>query len=693
MHLFTLLSSALLADWALAASLDKRQATPYAVQTPPLDTDWTYKVGTNPWPEHPRPKLKRDQWQSLNGIWTYSNASSLDAVNSPPVNQTLSREVLVPFCLESGLSGIQGVDVYYSWYRTTFTVPSNWTGQRTLLNFDAVDYEATVFVNGKNATFNRGGYFAFSVDVTQYLNPGESNELLVFVHDPTDSDPYVIPIGKQTLNPSHIFYRPCSGIWQSVWLESAPTNYISDLNINGDADGNLNITVGAGSNATSQVEVQVCERSAAGVASNGGESGSGCTSGSGSAGSPFTVKLDSPKLWSPDSPALYDVTLKLGDDQVSSYTGFRTIERADVQGVQRITLNGESIFTFGTLDQGYWPDGLYTPPTYEAMTYDIKTLKKIGYNMLRKHIKVESPLFYAACDEIGILVMQDMPSLRPSQSRTLDDCTVETILPDQAQQDEFQRQLEVLVTQFRSYTSIFAWVIYNEGWGQLTSPYYPEFGLTDIVRQIDPTRLVNSVTGWYDHGAGDFSDNHHYANPQCGTPWYSINSSPFDASRIGFQGEFGGTGHNVSAEHLWKVQEAVDSINSTYEIDLTVEIWNSRGHFLLNELLSQVELYSCAGGVWTQTTDVEGEVNGMLTYDRRVLRPDLRQWNADIQALYDASAKRSNATAPVFSQTTEYASVATPWQPHYYDTRSWTPAGPARTTGGAGVPGGWPPKM
>lgn len=322
------------------------------------------------------------------------------------------------------------------------------------------------------------------------------------------------------------------------------------------------------------------------------------------------------------------------------------------------------------------------------MTYDIRTLKKIGYNMLRKHIKVEPPLYYAAADEIGILIMQDMPALRPSQSRTLANCTTETILPDDAQQAEFQRQLEVLVTQFRSYSSIFAWIIYNEGWGQITS-YYPEFELTDIVRQLDPTRIIDSVTGWYDHGAGDFSDNHHYANPQCGTPWYSINSSPFDPSRIGFQGEFGGTGNNVSADHLWKVQEAINTINQTYEIDQTLDTWNYRGHFLLNELLSQVELYSCAGAVWTQTTDVEGEVNGMLTYDRRILRPVLEQWNADIQALYDASARRTNGSMPIASTTIAFTTATQPWPQSYWSQYHWTPAGPAKTTGGGGVPGGW----
>lgn len=259
-------------------------------------------------------------------------------------------------------------------------------------------------------------------------------------------------------------------------------------------------------------------------------------------------------------------------------------------------------------------------------------------------IKVESDLFYAAADEIGILVIQDMPSLRPIQDRVLDNCTVVTILPDANLQAEFQRQLELLVTQKRNYPSIVAWVIYNEGWGQITEPYYPEFALTDIVRSLDPSRLVDSTSGWYDHGAGDFSDNHHYANPQCGAPFYSIQSSPYDSSRIGFQGEFGGIGQNVSIENLWNVQQAIDTINQTYEIDTSLEAWRYRGHVLLEELRQQIEMYACSGGVWTQTTDVEGEVNGMLTYDRRILRPDVQQWNNDLQALYDTAASRANGT-------------------------------------------------
>ncbi|KAK6405859.1 hypothetical protein LTR81_019418 [Elasticomyces elasticus] len=498
----------------------------------------------------------------------------------------------------------------YSWLATSFNLPSTWKTERVLLNFAAVDYEATVFVNGYNVTFHRGGYFAFAVDVTHYLKSNGTNELLVFVHDPTDSDGYVIPIGKQTLRPSHIFYTPCSGIWQSVWIESAPSNYITQLDISAGMDGQgvppsrtnssnpltdvVNTTVSSSRNAGVPVKIAVIDRnSKETIATHSGTSDVQCT---------FSVPFVN--LWSPHSPTLYDITVTLRDDEVTSYTGFRTISRGKVNGIERPLLNGKFVFQFGTLDQGFWPDGIYLPPNREAMVYDLGVLKELGFNMLRKHIKVEPALFYQACDEMGILLFQDMPSLRPLQQKTLDNCTVVTILPGAAQQDEFARQLELLI--------------------------------------LDHTRLVDSTSGWYDHGAGDFSDNHHYANPQCGSPFYSIPSSPYDPGRIGIQGEFGGIGQNVSIEHLWNIKDAIDTINQTYEIDTSIEAWNYRGHRLLGELLDQVNFYSCSGGIWTQTTDVEGEVNGLLTYDRRVLRPHVRQWQADIQSLYDAASSRSN---------------------------------------------------
>lgn len=304
----------------------------------------------------------------------------------------------------------------------------------------------------------------------------------------------------------------------------------------------VNATVHTSSNDTAEVQITIYKKNSTEVVA----------SYKGSSNTALTFSADSPELWSPDSPTLYDVTVTLGDEEISSYTAFRTVAKANVNGVERVVLNGEATFILGTLDQGFWPDGIYTPPNREAMVYDLETLKKLGFNMLRKHIKVENALFYQACDEMGLMVIQDMPSLRPLATRTLSNCTVEDILPDADQQAEFQRQLELLVKQHRSYPSIITWVIYNEGWGQLIDGY-PEFGLTDLVRELDPTRLIDSTTGWYDHGAGDYSDNHHYANPQCGTPFYSTSSSPFDPSRIGFQGEFGGIGENTTIDHLWYV--------------------------------------------------------------------------------------------------------------------------------------------
>lgn len=245
----------------------------------------------------------------------------------------------------------------------------------------------------------------------------------------------------------------------------------------------------------------------------------------------FNFTVPSPKLWSPNSPALYNITIKMGSDEVKSYTGFRTISSGVVNGIKRPLLNGELIFPFGPLDQGYWPDGIYTPPTLEAMIYDLQLIKKLNMNMVRKHIKIEPDLFYHACDTLGLLVIQDMPSMRVYTNAR----------PSDAEQAEFARQLEVMVNEHKSYPSIAAWVIYNEGWGQITD-YHPEFALTDRVRALDPTRLVDAVTGWHDHGAGDFHDNHHYADPQCGTPFSSLPNTPYDPNRIGFQGEFGGIG-------------------------------------------------------------------------------------------------------------------------------------------------------
>lgn len=343
----------------------------------------------------------------------------------------------------------------------------------------------------------------------------------------------------------------------------------------------------------------------------------------------------------------------MGSDTIQSYTGFRTVSRGAISGIQRPLLNGQFIFPFGTLDQGYWPDGIYTPPSVEAMVYDLKVLKNVGYNMVRKHIKVEPALFYRACDEMGMLVIQDMPSLRPDLP---DGVCGSKRLAGEAAQAEFDRELGLMVEQLKSYPSIFAWTIYNEEWGQATNgPPWPEFNLTDMVRKIDPTRLVNAVSGWTDHRAGDFDDNHHYSTPQCGTPFWSNQGSgydsAYDSSRIGLQGEFGGIGTQLvenNFDHAWYKEL---SSQTAYELTNGTGWWNYRCHDLLVQLREQIDLFACSGGVWTQTTDVEGEVNGMMTYDRKIIRMNATMWKQDIQALYDAAERRTNNATMIIRAT------------------------------------------
>lgn len=385
----------------------------------------------------------------------------------------------------------------------------------------------------------------------------------MYVFDPTDQDGHVIPHGKQALVPSHIWYTPCSGLWQSVWMESVPDTYVTKLDVRAAMDGKVTAMVHSSSNRSVPTTIAILD-----------EAGGTVQAVDGMSDQPVEFTVDAPRLWSPDQPNLYNISVRLGADQVASYTGFRTLRRGDVAGVQRPLLNDAFVFLFGTLDQGFWPDGIYTAPTHEAMVSDLILLKSLGMNMVRKHVrvllsrprpvlppprvvpdtrracvlqvKVEPQLFYEACDRLGLLVIQDMPSMTAGAT------------PDAAQQAEFERQLLVMVDQLKNHPAVATWVrepsrgpssdrptcsprlqvIYNEGWAQLRDHgQYPEVNLTRQIRAVDPTRLVDAVTGWFDHGAGDFSDNHHYAEPQCGTPWYSADSSPTDPSRIAIQGE------------------------------------------------------------------------------------------------------------------------------------------------------------
>lgn len=605
----------------------------YKLVEPKLRTPWTEAVAAKPetaWEEYPRPQLRRDEWLNLNGVWEFQTAANREEVSDVPVNQTLNQRILVPFCIESGLSGIaiQSVD---SWYRTTFEVPEAFGNNTVVLHFGAVDHEATVFVNGEEVGKHVGGWDKFAFDITSYLQDG-ANELILFVHDPTDGHGENPPVGKQRTEPSHIFYTPCSGIWQTVSIESVPSgDFITNVDIRSSADGTVNATISTSeADASSPVKIEIHDRA---------DITQVIFSAEGTANEFFTFTVDPlPELWSPESPNLYDITITVGNDVVKSYTGFRTVERKVVDGVQRFVLNGKPVYQFGPLDQGYWPDGLMSPPSYEAMVFDVEYLKDLGFNFLRKHIKVEPDLFYWATDKLGIMVMQDMPSMEA--------------VPNDADQAEWERQMDIMVKSHLSFPSILSFVIYNEGWGQQDSG--PEIYLTPHLQSIlAGHQLINSVSGWHDHhfrrsglNIGDFHDNHHYSTPQCGSPFISLPGVPYNNERIGFQGEFGGVGVNTTIEHLWNDERAIREIDQTYEIDANVEIWNYRALRVIEELREQTELFDCNGGVYTQTTDVEGEVNGFLTYDRAEDHVDHEKWKAAIQALYDtfeaklAAAKR-----------------------------------------------------
>ncbi|KAK4454684.1 beta-galactosidase [Podospora aff. communis PSN243] len=607
--------------WTLLAEAhadNKPDPIPYRLLTPLLDTPWTKDFTIHPWPEHPRPLLRRESWQNLNGIWTYQLASGSDDLITPPP-LPLSQEILIPSCIESALSGIMASNVTHMWFATSLDVPhGRVNNERVILHFEAVDYEATVFLNGERIGFNRGGYFRFSVDITDHLKPDGSNDLLVFVFDPTDDPAYHIPVGKQSKDPSHIFYTPCSGIWQTVWLETVPSTYITSMEIAAGMDGTVIGVIDSSQGLGRPFNISIFDGSGGVLATYSGLSDQ-----------PFTFNATSPKLWSPGSPNLYNITVSMDQDIVNSYTGFRTISSGKIKGVQRPLLNGKFVFQFGTLDQGYWPDGIYLPPSLGAMVSDLNLLKNLGMNMVRKHVKVEPDLFYQACDQLGLLVVQDMPSMRGSGP------------PSPSEQAEFERQLEIMVNEHKSYPSIVTWVIYNEGWGQITQPYHPEEQIAARIRELDPTRLIDAVTGWHDYGFGDFHDSHHYAEPQCGTPFYSKPGVPYDPDRIGFQGEFGGVGHVPELKNLWPAQKALSSVSDTYELNEDLDAYNYRSHQLLDHLRDQVARFACSGAVWTQTTDVEGEVNGLITYDRRALRVHATQWKEDIKALYAAAEGRS----------------------------------------------------
>ncbi|HET7625821.1 MAG TPA: glycoside hydrolase family 2 TIM barrel-domain containing protein [Verrucomicrobiae bacterium] len=539
----------------------------------PLLTRWAADVSpTNAHPEYPRPQLVRDEWLNLNGLWDYAVTSS-NATSA----EKFDGKILVPFPIESALSGVmKSFDENSTlWYHRTFAVPDSWRNRRVRLHFGAVDWSARVFVNGKFIGRHRGGYDAFTFDITDALKWDGAEKIVVAVEDPTEGDQ---PRGKQSRKPEGIFYTPTSGIWQTVWIEPVSSECIDDLCLTPDVDaGVLRVRVAVGSLSESlKVEITAL--------ADGREAGRV----TGLPNKELIVPISSPHLWSPGDPFLYDlrVTLKDGNrevDSVASYFGMRKVAlRKDDSGVTRIALNDKFLFEIGALDQGFWPDGIYTAPTDEALRYDIEFLKRSGFNLARKHVKVEPDRWYYWCDKLGLLVWQDMPS---ANNNTIEGRT------------QFEAELQRMVEGRRNHPSIILWILFNEGWGQ-----YDTERLTSWLKAFDPSRLVDDASGWTDKRVGDIMDVHSYPGPE---------SPSSDGNRAAVLGEFGGLGlgwpGHTWSDKFWGYLPMADQKTLT-----------ERYFQLLDRVYILRNFFGLSAAVYTQTTDVETECNGLMTYDRRI---------------------------------------------------------------------------
>ena len=576
-----------------------------------IKTPWAEKVDpANVLPEYPRPQMVRSQWVNLNGLWDYAikPAGAMEP-------KTMDGKILVPFAVESSLSGVQKglTEKDELWYRRTFSVPAAWKGSNVLLNFGAVDWKADVFVNDILAGSHTGGFTPFSLDITPYLNAKGEQKLVVRVFDGTDKG--YQPRGKQVLNPNGIWYTPVSGIWQTVWIEPVAKSHISGIKAIPNLDQkNIAVTVAAENCTTGDlVEVKILDK------------GKLVASATGLPGSPLRLCIAEPKLWSPDSPFLYDmeVSLRQGGktvDKVDSYTAMRKIgTKRDKGGILRMTLNDKPLFHFGPLDQGWWPDGLFTAPTDEALLFDILKTKELGYNMIRKHVKVEPARWYYHCDREGILVWQDMPSGDMGnkwEMHTYNGGTDKN--RTQESKDNFSKEWKEIMDLCMSSPSVVVWVPFNEAWGQFDTER-----IVNWTMEYDPSRLVNPASGGNHYLTGDILDTHHYPNPRL---------TLLDTNRATVLGEYGGIGF-VMKGHLWEPDRnwGYIRLNSPKEVTDEYEKYA--------EMLYKLIGRGFSAGVYTQTTDVEMEVNGLMTYDRKEMKVEPERIRKINQKLCNALGK------------------------------------------------------
>ncbi len=587
-----------------------------------IKTEWADDVNPScPLPEYPRPQMVRSEWQNLNGLWDYAVTSAEAA------DFSAEGKILVPFALESSLSGVGGKMTKENalWYERTFTIPSKWRKNDILLHFGAVDWKSEIWVNGQYAGEHRGGYDPFCFDITPYLKKSGKQTLRVKVQDATDNG--FQPRGKQCLIADGIWYTPVSGIWQTVWLEPVPNSRVESYSV----QGNLK-------ESTVSVDVEAILQDGDKVMVTLLEGGEGYSPEQPSEkviaeaevhDGKALLHVPQMKAWSPDSPYLYGLDLRVERggkviDLVHGYASMREIsvyQEPKPYKYKRITLNGEPLFQFGPLDQGWWPDGLYTAPTEEALKFDIQKTREMGFNMIRKHIKVEPARWYYWCDVMGMLVWQDMPNIGDYfevQFPARDPEVVEAqnnvwahghllggtdcVVP-QGWKDNFYAEWAAIMKSLKGFQCIVMWVPFNEGWGQFDTEAVVQF-----TREQDPTRLVNEASGGNFVLTGDIIDVHTYPNPYM---------KFFERNFINVIGEYGGIGYPVEG-HLWKIENKW----GYGEVEKDAEGLMKRYEKCLEQLEILVKNgYSAA--IYTQTTDVEGEVNGLMTYDRAVIKVDL----------------------------------------------------------------------